>query len=105
MALAFSGCPGVSCKTGSFQLPRLLCWLGKSTEGRKYVPFTNGSLVAFEDRRSGLVFRRTDSLTWIYYLRQAKGIESAAEIVLMEKMDLGVFLDSAGTVNCVMWKL
>lgn len=43
----------------------------------------------------------------MHYLRQAKGIQSAGEIVLMEKKrkNLGLFLDSTITVNCIMRRL
>lgn len=49
------------------------------------MPLTNVSLVILEDMKGGLVFRRTDSRFWMHYLRQAKGIESAGNIVLRGK--------------------
>lgn len=44
----------------------------------------------------------------MHYIRQAKGIESAGEVVLIEKKkkkNLGFFLDSTVTVNCIMRRL
>lgn len=74
------------------------------------MPLTNVSLVILEDMKGGLVFRRTDSRFWMHYLRQAKGIESAGNIVLRgekkaRKKSLGLFPDSTVTVNCIMRRL
>lgn len=72
------------------------------------MPLTNVSLVTLEDMKGGLVFQGTDSRFWMHY--QAKGIESAGNIVLRgkkkpRKKSLGLFPDSTVTVNCIMRRL